>query len=236
MEISKNIVLKALAASKNFKFVESDKDVEAYFNQKVYAIKKDSAILKELVKEGKFPIDERLLPLKKGNYHIIDIYEREIEIKSQIKTQSIAYALYREKDSGDFQSRIYRIRINPLTYFISRRLFSDDKNLYNLVGKTICVFSSGKDEKEGYLKVTWEGVEEIEIQANETEYENYLIDEEMLRIAEEEAMYLDYLIDEEIQNMAMDDEMAMLENMDTYQEDIVYGEDYCADILDEGQY
>ena len=245
-KLSKNIVLKALAAGKTFKFVESDKEVEAYYNQKIYAIKKDSAILKELVNEGKFPIVDGIYSLQKGNYHIIDIYQRDIEVKSQIKTQNIAYALYRKKDHGDFWNKIYRIRINPLTYYISKRLFSDDDNLYNLIGKTICVFSSEIDEKKGYLKVKWEGVEEIEIRIKEIEYENYLIDkmeedaineamyedylidQEIERIAEEESMYIDHLIDEEIEKAAME-EAAMIDDMCTSQEDICAEDYFCED-------
>ena len=243
MELSKNIVLKALAAGKKIKLVESEKDVDSYYNQKVYAIKKDSAILKELVNEGKFPIHNKIYPLIKGHYHIINILKREIEIKSETKIQYIAYALYREKEYGDFRDKIYQIILNPLRYYISRRLFSDDINLDNIIGKTICVFSYEKDGEKGYLKVSWEGVEEIEIRQNEieyenylidkweeeayneTEYENYLIDQEIQRIEEEEIMYIDHLMEEEMQNVALEEaetEAAMMEDIFVSEEDITF--------------
>lgn len=242
-EYPKEIVLRALNAGKKFKFVESTKDVEDYSLQKIYAIKKDSPILKELVNEGKFPIDDRFLNLQKGHYHIIDIYQKETEFKGQTRIDNIAYALYREKENGDFWNKIYRIKINPLTNYISRRLFSEDDNLNNLIRKTICVFDFNLDKEARSYKVTWEGVEEIEIHLNEEEYqnylidkmneeeyneeleyENYLIDQEMLSIAEEESMYIDDLMEQEMLNIAMEEAeaeaIAMTEYIEATEADI----------------
>jgi len=233
MELSKETVLKALTAGKKFKFVESEKEVDAYYNKQVYAIKKDSAILRELVKEGKFPIDNRILNLQGGYYHIIDIYQKSGDIKSQTKIEDIAFALYKEKETGDFWNTVYQIRLKPLTNYISERLFSIDNNVYNLIGKTIRIFSFGLNEEAHSYKVSWEGMEEIEIRLNEIEYENYVIDkineekvrneieyenyeidQEMQRIKEEQEMCEYYLMEQEIQA-----EEGMYDEPDFYEED-----------------
>lgn len=240
MEISKDIVLKALTAGKKFKFVESDKEVEAYYNQKIYAIKKDSIILKELILEKKFPVDNRILNLQKGYYYIVDIYQKEREFKSQTQKENIAYALFREKSSGDFFSQIYQVRLKPLTNYISERLFGADANIFDLIGKTICVFSFGLDKEKHSYKVSWEGVDEIEMYIEEVEiekdelqekvmYEDYLIDQEMQIAAEEEAMlesmYVEQLIEEEMLQAALEEaeEVAsMTEYIEATEEDITF--------------
>lgn len=235
---SKEIVLKALAAGKKFKFVESSTEVEAYYKQKKYALKKNSEILKELINEKKFPVDNRILNLRAGYYHIIDIYQKKYEIKSQERTENIAFALYRKNNSGDFYSNIYQIRLKPLTNCISERLFGSDGNIFDLIGKTICVFNFSLDEKRHSYKVSWEGVEEIEMYIEEMEiekeeltekimYEDYLIDQEMQMEAEEAAMYEAHLMEEEMIKIALEEaeeEAAMAEYICISEEDITFEE------------
>ena len=244
-KFTKEIVLKALAAGRKFKFVESEKEVDAYYNQKTYAIKKDSEILKELVKEldevpiktlieaEKFPIDNRLLSLREGYYHIIEVYQKEVELKTGTRIENIAFALYREKETGDFWNKIYQVKLQPLVNFISERIFSGDKNIQSIIGKTIRIFSFGLEENTRSYKVLWEGIEEIEIHIEEKEYESYLIEEALQKYEEEKKMneidYENFLIDEYQESM---DENTMIQEAyiqkseeEMYYEEMNYNED-----------
>ena len=223
MELTKKTVLQVLAAGKPFKFVESEKEVDLYYNQKkYYAVKKDSEILKELVREldkepvktlvndGKFPIDDRILNMQRGYYHIIDIYQIEREIKSQIKVEDMAYALYRKNETGDFWNKIYQIRLQPLINFVSTQFLGSDNSISDINGKTIYVSSFNYNEEAHSYKVSWEGVEEIEIHINKNEYESQYLE----KIEEEELWekmeYENQLIEEEL-SKAMSDENLVIE-------------------------
>ncbi len=156
---SKEIVLKAIEANKPIRFVDTIEEVEDCCNKQTYAIQKDSPILRDLLKEKNFPVDARILNLRKGFYHIIEIYSKEIELKSEIRNVDIAYALYKETESGKYWNHVYQVKLKPLTNIISEKQFNSPYNIFALVGKTICVKEFNLDAEAHSYKVIWYDLE-----------------------------------------------------------------------------
>lgn len=152
---TKEQILKIINAGKKVKFVDSFADVQKYYDQKVYAIEADSVALQELINEDRFPIDERILGLQAGIYHIVGINSKEIEIKSKTRTEHIAYALYKKESDQNFWNKVYQIRINPLFNFISEIGFNYKYELADLVGKSIYIKRIELVEEAKSYKVIW---------------------------------------------------------------------------------
>lgn len=135
---------------KEFEFVDSIKEVEEYYAQEKYGIAKDDIGLKELVQEGKFPIEKEICSLHKGYYYIIDIKPNTIEFKSQKSTVNIAYAVFRKDKSHTFGDKVFPINVNSLINGDARPIFTNDEftDYSQLIGKVIHVTSvkEGNDE------------------------------------------------------------------------------------------
>lgn len=152
---TKNQIQAIIRQDKKFRFVDSFEDVQKYYDQKIYAIEANSVALKELINEGKFLTDERILKVQEGIYHIIDINSKEIDIKSTTRTEHIAYALYKEKGDKDFWNKVYQIKISPLFNYISEVGYGYKYELDDLIGKSIYIQSIGLVEEAKSYKVTW---------------------------------------------------------------------------------
>lgn len=152
---TKEQILKIIKAGNKVKFVESFKDSQKYYDQKIYAIEADSVALQELINEGRFPVDERILRLQEGIYHIVGISSKEIEIKSSTRTENIAFALYKKESDIEFWNKVYQIRINPLFNFISEIGFNYKYELADLLGKSIYIQSINLVEDAKSYKVRW---------------------------------------------------------------------------------
>jgi len=241
---SKEIILKVIAKGKLFKFVDSMQEVEEYCNKQIYAIEKNSLTLKELIKEGAFPVNNALYNPRKGYYYIINIYEAEYDIKGETRKEAIAQVLYRDKDSGDYWNKVYQIRLKPLFNFVSERLLNRDYNPYNLEDKTICIESFRLDTEKNSYKVVWyelgdleKHVAEIEKQAYEesVKMENAIDNamEELTRIEEamEDAMWEKYLQDNP--EIAME---YISDNEESYPEEGYYEDELPEEPLDENEH
>lgn len=195
---SKEVLLKAIKANKPIRFVETIEEVEDYCNQQIYAIQKDSPNLRDLLKENKFPVDSRILNLRKGYYHIIEIYSKEIELKSEIRNIDIAYALYKETESGKYWNYVYQVKLKPLTNIISVKQFNSPYNIFALVGKTICVKEFNLDSETHSYKVIWYDLESRDNLITSW-YEYYAEEGQMLDIHnyEEELASMDDVFREE---------------------------------------
>lgn len=166
---TKNQISKVIRTGKHLNFVDNAEKVQEYYNNQMYAIEKDSPILKELLDEGILPVDSHLLTLQKGYYHIIDIKKKEPELKSQKRDIHIGYVLYRNSDSGDFWNKVYQVKLNPLINQVSEGLFNNDYTFSDLIGKTICVQKFELNEKSQSYHVNWFEWGDFEKSMNEYE-------------------------------------------------------------------
>lgn len=152
---TKEQILKIIKAGNKVKFVESFKDSQKYYDQRIYAIEANSVALQELINEGRFPVDERILRLQEGIYHIVDIDSKEIDIKSNTRTEHIAYALYKKGSDLEFWNKVYQIRINPLFNFVSEIGFNYKYEPVDLLGRSIYIQSIDLIEDAKSYKVRW---------------------------------------------------------------------------------
>lgn len=136
---TKGQVLRILIDKRTFEFVESLKEVEKYYSQKLFGIAKDSSELKELLNESKFPVNGQISNLQRGYYYFIDIKPKTSEFKSQNKTVNIAYALYKENKADTYGNTVFQINVNSLIDGTSNSLFDNEsfKNISDLIGKLI---------------------------------------------------------------------------------------------------
>ena len=79
-----------LVKEMEFRFVDSEKEVQKFCAQKKYAIAKHSQNLKELILDGSFPVNNEISNLQKGYYYIIAVQKPKSEFKSQTKTANIS--------------------------------------------------------------------------------------------------------------------------------------------------
>jgi len=150
-----------IANEVEFRFVESEQEVQKFYDQQKYAIVKHSQNLKELILEGKFPLNKEFSNLKKGYYYIIALQKPQSEFKSQTKTASIAYALYRENKANDYGNIVYQVNINTLVNQISQSIFSNENiNDYSkLEGQTIYIANVKEANGENKTsQVGWTGI------------------------------------------------------------------------------
>ena len=146
---------------KEFRFVESEQEVQKFYDQQKYAIVKHSQNLKELILEEKFPLNKEFSYLKKGYYYIIALQKPKTEFKSQTKTASIAYALYRENKTNDYGNTVYQVNINTLINHTSQSIFSNENiNDYStLAGQTIQITNVKEGNDETITRnVAWTGI------------------------------------------------------------------------------
>lgn len=148
---TKEIITKAIKASKPIRFVDTIEEVANLVNQKIYGIEKDSPALKELIQEGIFPVDTRFLPFLQGFYYIIDIRKKEIEIKSEVKTEYIAYTIHRKTENEKYWKSVYQNIITPLVETI--------QNPESLVGRMIYIENIIKNENTKINQIIWYDVE-----------------------------------------------------------------------------
>ena len=157
---SKELTLR-IVKEKEFRFVESEQEVQKFYEQRKYAIAKHSQNLKELILEGSYPVNNEISNLKKGYYYIIGIQKPKSEFKSQTKTSNIAYALYRENKANDYGNTVYQVNINTLVNQTSKSIFSNENiNDYStLAGTTIHVTTVQEGNEETKARqVSWTGV------------------------------------------------------------------------------
>lgn len=193
-----------IVKTQKFRFVESEKDVQNFFDQKKYAIVKHSQNLKELILEGKFPVNNEISNLQEGYYYIIAVQKPKSEFKSQTKTASIAYALYRENKANDYGSIVYQVNINTLVNHTSQSIFSNENiNDYSdLAGKTIYITRviDGSDETKT-RNVAWTAINILSTPEEMAEFD--------VPSTEEDAMIDDLLMQQEFkeQDKAMYNEL-----------------------------
>ncbi|GHV17751.1 hypothetical protein FACS1894169_13470 [Bacteroidia bacterium] len=132
-----------------FEFVESEKEVDEYYKLQKYGIAKDSTELKEVIKEGTFPVNNQISNLQKGYYYIIDIKPQIAEFKSQDKTINIAYALYKANKSDTYGNTVYQINVNSLLNGTANSLFENDSitKASDLIGKLIHIVNISEESK-----------------------------------------------------------------------------------------
>ncbi|NDW11261.1 hypothetical protein [Dysgonomonas sp. 520] len=152
---TKEIITKAIKANKSIKIVDTIDEVEKYCNQKMYAIEKNSPILKGLIQEGVFPIDQRFLKLQKGYYYIINIISQSIEIKSESKILNIGIVAYKDAENSEYWNKLYQVKLDPLFNFVSERKFTNAYNPHELIGRTICIESFNLNEEKKSYEVVW---------------------------------------------------------------------------------
>lgn len=148
--------------SKPFEFVESEKESDAYYDLKKYGIAKNSIELKELINEGKFPVNNQILNLQKGYYYIIDIRRRTGEFKSQDKTVNIAYALYKANKTDTYGNTVYQINVSSLLNGTANPLFDNEniENTSDLIGKVIHITRITEGgEKTNSRQATFTGID-----------------------------------------------------------------------------
>ena len=246
---TKDQIQKIIRADKKIKFVDSFHDVKEYYDQKIYAIEKDSVALKELINEGKFAIDNNLLPLKVGFYHIIDTYSKEVDIKSMTRTENIAYALHKRETDKDFWSKVYQIRINPLFNYVSETKYGYKYELKDLIGKSIYIKSIDVIEQAKSYKVIW-GVcgdfmrHDLEIADQIELYESYLYENREERLLElyleelEEQHNIEANIDQLIENYNSEERQIenYLDDLAQVQKSEKELEEYLDDVVEEDCY
>lgn len=197
---TKELITKALNAGKNIHFVENPKKEQEYYNNKKYALEKKSPIIKELMKEGKLPVDDRILKFMPGYYHILSIEQRSVEFKSETRKIEIGYVLYRKVLSEEYWNKIYQIKLSSLTNKGAEQLFSNF-TLYDLIDKTICVQHIKLNKETHSYAVNW--FEEESFNQSMLNYEIYESIERQNREREEAE---DEIVLQAIDNMGLFDE------------------------------
>ena len=179
--------IERIIKEKEFQFVYSEKQVKEYYNQKKYAIVKHSKNLRELIQEGKVPINQELSNWEKGYYYIIDTKQEKTEFKSRTQITDIAYALYRENKSDTYGNFIYQVNITSLFNGNRRpKHYPTEKinKAADLTGLTITILSIKPGAKT--KQIEWTTIQQIETPEEWEELE--LLDKPM---TEEEDMLIE---------------------------------------------
>lgn len=233
---TKEIITKAIKADKPIKFVDTIKEVEELANKQIYGIEKDSTILKELIKDGIFPIDQRFLKLRKGHYYIINIIPQEIESKIGKKVFDIGIVIYKETENDKYWDKIYQVKLDPLFNFISKRKYTKAYNPYELIGRTIHIEDFKLIEEKKSYQVIWydlasqeryiseierihseqilqmeEGLEALYIQSDELSAMENAMEEEYLNSE-------DFLLSQAESELDNKDEMSYIEDQEDNQD------------------
>lgn len=152
-------ILSILNAKQPLHFVESTLDIVEYDKKKMYAIEKDSPLIKELIHEGKLPVDNRILVPRPGYYHIIDIQLKDVEFKSETRQVEVGYALYKEEEEDkEYWNKIYQIKMKPLSNKVSEESYGKH-SLQDLINRTICISRVELDENTHTYRVSWHEME-----------------------------------------------------------------------------
>lgn len=157
---TKEQIIMVIETGRPLHFVDSAKKVKEYYDKKMYALERDSPIIKELLQEGKLTVDKRILKLQEGYYHIIDVQLKDVEFKSETRQVEIAYALYKKIGDKEYRNKIYQIKVKPLTNNVSEQLFGNN-TLQQLINKTICISKFELDESSHSYKVNWFEMEDF---------------------------------------------------------------------------
>lgn len=243
VELTKTQYIKVLDTNRTLHIVETDEEVEAYYNKQEYAIKVSSPILKELFQMGKLPVDSRYLIPKKGTYFILDIQRKQIPFKGQPRMADIAYVLYKEKmslrnlsdlteeelqeifdgnhnkklEDNDFWFRVYQLKVWSLFNNNSKEEYGNT-DLHQLIGKQIIVHRISLDSDTHTYKVEWFNEDNWDNFYRESAITEALMEEELQK-QEAEAEYIEqYLAGE------LPDEGTYISNDEGFME--LYPEDF----------
>lgn len=215
VELTKAQYIKVLDTNCALHIVETDQEVEDYYNKQECAIKVSSPILKELFQMGKLPIENKYVTPKKGTYFILDIQKKQVLYLGKPRMADIAYVLYRgyrslrkyEEVKGmdfrelykenllqkqadkEFHLPIQQLKIWSLFHKISDEDYGNS-TLQQLIGKQIIVHNRMLDPETQRYKVEWFNEANWDNAYKESAITEALMEEEWQR-QEAEAEYIE---------------------------------------------
>ena len=243
VNLTKSQYLKVLETNRTLHIVETDKDVETYYNRQEYAIKVSSPILKELFEMGKLPVDNKYVIPKKGTYFVLNIQRKQIPFKGQLRMADIAYVLYREEMSlknlsdltedeyqeifngnpdkklknNDFWFKVYQLKVWSLFNKNSIEEYGKTEP-QQLIGKQIIVHRINLDPETHTYKVEWFNEDNWDNFYKEFAITEALMEEEWQRQMDE-GEYMEQHLDGTLSEMA-----DYGEPMEDYPEDFIEDE------------